>query len=65
MNDRLMSTKEAAGDMRVAESTIRTWVHNGWLPVAGKVAGKNYYLRDDVLKAELRARRGDLLADNS
>jgi DNA-binding transcriptional MerR regulator len=60
-----MSTKDAAAEMRVAESTIRTWVQNGWLAIAGKVGGKNYYRRADVLKAELRARRGDVLADHS
>ena len=61
----LISTEEAATEMGVAHSTILTWVHRGWLTTAGKIAGKSYYWRDDVLKAERRARRGQDVAPPS
>lgn len=61
----LITTKEAAEQMFVAESTIRSWVRKGWLPTAIKVKRKSYYWREDVLKAELRARRGEPVANAS
>ena len=60
-----MTTETAATEMGVATSTIRTWVERGWLRVAAKAGGKSYYWRSDVLKAERRARRGEVVADAS
>jgi len=61
----LISTEEAAIEMHVARSTILGWVHRGLLPIAGKINRRSYYWRDDVLKAERRARRGQDVADAS
>lgn len=65
MTAALITTGDAAAEVHVARSTILSWVHRGWLQSAGKVAGKSYYWRDDVLKAERRARRGEAVADAS
>lgn len=65
MSPELLTTKEAAEQMYVAQSTVRSWVRKGWLPTATKVGHRSYYWRDDVLKAERRARRGGSLADDS
>lgn len=65
MSPELVATKDAAEQMGVARSTILTWVHRGWLPIAVKISRRSYYWRDDVLKAERRARRGDMVADAS
>ena len=65
MTRELLTTKSAASQMGVADSTIRSWVQKGWLNVAVKAEGKNHYWRDDLLKAELRARRGPDVADRS
>jgi excisionase family DNA binding protein len=61
----LLTTKSAARQMGVADSTIRSWVQKGWLTVAMRSEGKSFYWRDDLLRAELRARRGPHVADPS
>ena len=66
MTHAIMTTAQAADEMGVADATIRSWVRNGWLTVAARgPRRKAYYWRDDVLKAELRARRGRPVADGS
>lgn len=65
MRPAFIDTADAAEQMRVAESTVRSWVHRGWLPVLGYTNAphrKAWYRYEDVLKAERRARRGPELA---
>jgi DNA-binding transcriptional MerR regulator len=63
MTAAILTNRSAAQEMGVSPSTIRSWVRYGWLPVTARgPRRKAYYRRDDVLKAERRARRGAAVA---
>ena len=56
----LISTRRAARLAGVTPSTIRTWVHRGYLPVAARdTAGRAWFRVVDVDNAEHDARQHD------
>lgn len=61
----ILTTKQAAVEFRVAESTIRKWVARGLLTVAGRSGRTNCYWRSDLLEADRLARRGGSVAKAS
>jgi hypothetical protein len=52
----MLNTREAAKHAGVSESTIRSWVERGQLPVAGKVGRANLYTLAAVGIAEKASR---------
>jgi len=61
----ILTTKEAAAEVHVAEATIRKWVARGLLTVAGRSGRSNCYWRSELLEADRLARRGRAVAKPS